>query len=186
MATVTMKPITEDPSESSYGEEIYCLKEEGGNLTDYYGEGGWGSAGSLARTENSSDLATIMVASTESLGDPEALTFSGNSMDYNDHEDYIWMGLTGKSSMHYKLGVNVVITNSLFVFLFGSCYAFMETAKYIRLIVWVGFHWWFMITLISAMSRWFFVGGLHLCCVIVFGRALLVWVAWGKVQFLFG
>ena len=116
MATFTMKPITEDQSESSYGEEIYCLKEEEDNLTDYYGEGGWGSAGSLARTENSSDLATIMVASTESLGDPEALTFSGNSMDYNDHEDYIW--ITSKSSMHYRLCVNAVMTNFCFVFSF--------------------------------------------------------------------
>ena len=101
MATFTMRPITEDQTESSYGDEIYCLKEEEENLTDYYGEGEWGSAGSLVRNENSSDLATIMVASTESLGDPEALTFSGHNVDYNDHEDYIWM--TSKSSMHYRL-----------------------------------------------------------------------------------
>ena len=95
MATFTMKPITEDPSESSYREGMFFLEEEGDNLSEYYGEGGWGSAGSLARTENSSDLATMVDASTESLGDPEALTFSAHSMDYNDHQDYIWMGGSG-------------------------------------------------------------------------------------------
>ena len=94
MATFTMRPITEDQTESPYGDEIYCLKEEGENLTDY-GEGGFGSVGSLVRSANSSDLASL-AASTASLGDPEALT-----VDYNDHEDYIWM--TGKSSMHYGL-----------------------------------------------------------------------------------
>ena len=94
MATITMRPITEDQTESSYGDEIYCLREEEENLT-YYGEGEWGSVGSLVRNENSSDLSSL-VASTESLGAPEALT-----VDYNDHEDYIWM--TGKSSMHYGL-----------------------------------------------------------------------------------
>ena len=44
----------------------------------------------------------------------------------------------------------------------------MKTAKYICLIVWVVFHGWFMITVTSAMSRWFLlVGCIFLCCVIV-------------------
>ena len=94
MTTFTIRPVTEDQTDSPYVDVIYCLEEEGENLTDYR-EGGFGSVGSLVRSSNSSDLASLD-ASTASLGDPEALT-----VDYDDHEDYIWV--TGKSSMHYGL-----------------------------------------------------------------------------------
>ena len=98
MASLGMIPIREDPLESSYEEGMFYLEEE--DNPEHFGESGWGSAWSLARTENSSDLATMAVASTESLGEPEALLFSTHGMDYNDHQDYIWMGGAGKLSMH--------------------------------------------------------------------------------------
>ena len=67
---------------------------------------------------------------------------------------------------------------------------FMKTAKYIRLIFWVVFHGWFMITVANAMSRWMFwwVTCFFCVCVIVFCRVRVLpgWVAWGKVQFLSG
>ena len=94
MTTFSIRPVTEDQTDSPYVDVIYTLEEEGENLTDYR-EGGFGSVGTLAKSSNSSDLASLD-ASTASLGDPEALT-----LDYDDHEDYIWV--TGKSSMHYGL-----------------------------------------------------------------------------------
>ena len=94
MTTFSIRPVMEDQTDSPFVDVIYCLEEEEENITDYR-EGGFGSVGSLVRSSNSSDLASLD-ASTASMGDPEALT-----ADYNDHEDYIWM--TGKSSMHYGL-----------------------------------------------------------------------------------
>ena len=81
------KFIGMDQTDVSCEDAMYTLEEEGENLTDYR-EGGFGSVGTLAKSSNSSDLASLD-ASTAIVGDPEILT-----VDYNDHEDYIW--ITGK------------------------------------------------------------------------------------------
>ena len=94
MTTFSIRPVTEDQTDSPYVDVIYTLEEEEENVTDYQ-EGGFGSVGTLAKSSNCSDLASLD-ASTASLGDPEAL-----AVDYDDHEDYIWV--TGKSSMHNGL-----------------------------------------------------------------------------------
>ena len=109
MTAVSVRPVTEDQTDSPYMDVIYTLEEEMENATDYL-EGGVGSIGTLAKSSNCSDLASLN-ASTASLGDPEAI-----AVDYDDHEDYIW--ITGKSC---TLGyVNMVVTSSCcFLFLWG-------------------------------------------------------------------
>ena len=93
MTTFSVRPVTEDQTDSPYVDVMYTLEEEEwGNVTDYQ-EGGFGSEGTLSKSSNCSDLASL--DATASLGDPEVL-----AVDYGDHEDYIWV--TGKSSMRIK------------------------------------------------------------------------------------
>ena len=81
-----MKPITEELLEVASEAGLFLIEEEGINPEHIGEEGsGWGS-GSLPRTENSTELAAIMVASAENLTEPEALMFSPQHVD-----EYIWM-----------------------------------------------------------------------------------------------
>ena len=59
MTTFSIRPVTEDQTDSPYVDVIYTLEEEGENLTDYR-EGGFGSVGTLAESSNSSDLASLL------------------------------------------------------------------------------------------------------------------------------
>ena len=94
MTTFSVRPVTEDQTDSPYVDVMYTLEEEEWeNVTDYQ-EGGFGSEGTLSKSSNCSDLASL--DATASLGDPEVL-----AVDYGDHEDYIWV--TGKSSMRIRL-----------------------------------------------------------------------------------
>ena len=87
----TMKPITEESLEVAREAGLFFLEEEGINPEHFGEEGsGWGSAGSLARTENSTELAAMMVASAENLTEPEALMYFPHHVD-----DYILMEGSG-------------------------------------------------------------------------------------------
>ena len=71
MTTFSVRPVTEDQTDSPYVDVMYTLEEEEWeNVTDYQ-EGGFGSEGTLSESSNCSDLASL--DATASLGDPEVL-----------------------------------------------------------------------------------------------------------------
>ena len=128
MTTLSVRPIIEDQTDSPYVDVMYTLEEEEWeNVTDYQ-EGGFGSEGTLSKSSNCSDLASL--DATASLGDPEVL-----AVDYGDHEDYIWV--TGKSACVFRLVITVATGFLLFCLcLWGFVTQFIlcKTAKYMSLV----------------------------------------------------
>ena len=111
MSTISVRPIIEDQTDSPYVDVMYTLEEEEwGNVTDYQ-EGNLGSeAGTLSRSSNHSDIASLNATASVDAIDVLAV-------EYDDHDDYIWV----KGKFKACIGcVNNVVTGFVVFVLLGD------------------------------------------------------------------
>ena len=110
MSTISVRPIIEDQTDSPYMDVMYTLEEEEwGNVTDYQ-EDNLGSEGTLSRSSNHSDLASLATASVDAI---EVL-----AVEYDDHDDYIWV----KGKFKACIGcVNNLVTGFVVFCSVGGC-----------------------------------------------------------------
>ena len=112
MSTISVRPIIEDQTDSPYVDVMYTLEEEEwGNVTDYQ-EGNLGSeAGTLSRSSNHSDIASLNATASVDAIDVLAV-------EYDDHDDYIWV----KGKFKACIGcVNNLVTGFVVFCSVGGC-----------------------------------------------------------------